>query len=103
MTLDLVTRAARLFTVGFFGRSVNAELAGLLERGVGGVVFFARNVGSPDEVAALCAEIKRVAGRPLTLAVDQEGGLVARLKQGFTPVPPMRALGATGDEGLAFE
>ena len=103
MTPDLVTRAAKLFTVGFFGRSLSSELGTLLERGVGGVVFFARNVGSPEEVARLCANIKRTAGRPLTLAVDQEGGLVARLKQGFTPLPSMRALGATGDEGLAFE
>jgi beta-N-acetylhexosaminidase len=101
--MDLPTRAAQLFTVGFFGRSLSSELAVLLERGVGGVVFFARNVGSPPEVATLCAEIKRAAGRPLTLAVDQEGGLVARLKLGFTPLPSMRALGATGDESLAFE
>lgn len=103
MTTDLATRAAGLFTVGFPGRSVGPELARLLDLGVGGVVFFSRNVGTPEEVFELTSAIRRAAARPLVLAVDQEGGAVARLRQGFTTVPPMRVLGRTADEGLAFE
>jgi beta-N-acetylhexosaminidase len=51
------------------------------------------------------AELKRAAGRPLLVSIDQEGGRVARLRapQGFTELPPMRALGRTGDAALAFE
>lgn len=103
MTSALERQAASLFTVGFYGKSVTEDLTGLLGRGVGGVIFFARNVGTPAEVLELNREIKRVAARPLLLAIDQEGGQVARLKQGFTELPPMRAVGATGSAALARE
>jgi beta-N-acetylhexosaminidase len=101
MSSDLEQQAASLFTVGFHGKSLSHDLADLLSRGVGGVIFFARNVGTPLDVLLLNQEIKRRAGRPLLLAIDQEGGQVARLKAGFTGIPPMRALGATGDPELA--
>ncbi len=103
MRNDLETQAARLFTVGFYGKASTDDLSGLVARGVGGVIFFARNVGSPAEVAETTSSIKRAAGRPLFIALDQEGGQVSRLKQGFTDVPPMRAVGATGSAALARE
>ncbi len=96
---------AGLFAVGFQGTSPSPEVLELVRRGVYGVVLFGRNVVDAEQVAALTAELKRAAGRPLLVSIDQEGGRVARLRapQGFTELPPMRALGATGDEGLAFE
>jgi beta-N-acetylhexosaminidase len=103
MTSELEKQAASLFTVGFYGKSVTDDLKGLIARGVGGVIFFARNVGTPAEVLELNREIKRTAERPLLLAIDQEGGQVARLRAGFTEVPPMRAVGATGSPALARE
>jgi beta-N-acetylhexosaminidase len=103
MVTDLERQAAGLFTVGFYGKTVTGDLEGLLARGVGGVIFFARNVGSADEVLELTRDIKRVADRPLVLAIDQEGGQVARLREGFTEIPPMRAVGATGSPTLARE
>ena len=103
MTSALERQAASLFTVGFYGKSVTEDLTSLIARGVGGVIFFARNVGTPAEVLELNREIKRVAARPLLLAIDQEGGQVARLKQGFTELPPMRAVGATASATLARE
>ncbi|HEY0463943.1 MAG TPA: beta-N-acetylhexosaminidase, partial [Polyangiaceae bacterium] len=103
MTLELETRAARLFTVGFHGKTVSDDLSRLLSRGVGGVIFFSRNVGEPAEVAETTNAIKRHAGRPISLALDQEGGKVARLRRGFSELPPMRALGETGSAALARE
>lgn len=101
MTAAIERQAARLLTVGFAGQEVDADLRRLLARGVGGVILFGRNVAGPEQVAALVAEIKRCASRPLFVGVDQEGGVVARLRQGFTRVPSMRALGAHGDAELA--
>jgi beta-N-acetylhexosaminidase len=101
--LDLSAAAARLFTVGFAGKTLDRELDALLARGVGGVVLFSRNVGAPGEVWELTRDVKRRAERPLLVAVDQEGGGVARLRQGFTRLPPFRALGTHGDAGLARE
>src|SRR5512138_1700220 len=94
---------AGLFCVGFHGKTASPEVLELIRRGVAGVVLFARNVEDAEQVAALVAELKRAAGRPLLVSVDQEGGRVARLRaaQGFTELPPMRALGEAGDEGLA--
>ena len=89
--------------MGFYGKAVTDDLKGLLSRGVGGVIFFARNVGKPAEVLELNRDLKSVAARPLVLAIDQEGGQVARLRDGFTELPTMRAVGATGSATLARE
>ena len=103
MASELETQAARLFTVGFQGKTVSADLSLLLARGVGGVVLFARNVGEPAEVAALTSAIKREAARPIPLSLDQEGGKVARLRRGFSELPAMRTLGETGSAALTRE
>ncbi|MBN9408560.1 MAG: beta-N-acetylhexosaminidase [Burkholderiales bacterium] len=60
---------------------------------VGGVIHFARNWRDREQLAVLNAEIKAV--RPdLLICVDHEGGRVQRFRtDGFTHLPPMRALG----------
>ncbi|HSI34120.1 MAG: beta-N-acetylhexosaminidase [Phycisphaerae bacterium] len=92
-----------MFLVGFDGRSVSPGLRALIELGVAGVILFGRNVASARQVAELCGEIKRLAGHPILICIDQEGGRVRRLREGFTAVPSMRAVGATGDERLAYD
>jgi beta-N-acetylhexosaminidase len=103
MTLDLETQAARLFSVGFHGKVLSDDLSRLLARGVGGVIFFSRNVGQPAELVETTSSIKRQAGRSVVIALDQEGGKVARLRQGFSELPSMRALGETGSATLSRE
>ena len=53
----------------------------------GGVILFSRNYESPEQVAALIADIHALRSPPLLIAVDQEGGTVARLKSPFTEFP----------------
>jgi len=64
---------------------------------VGGVILFARNIDSPGQVWQLTRDLQQealaAAGRPLLIAVDQEGGRVQRLKAPFTIIPPARDLG----------
>ncbi len=60
---------------------------------VGGVILFARNFESRDQVRRLCAEIAELRSPRLLIAVDQEGGRVQRFRDGFTPIPPMAELG----------
>ena len=60
---------------------------------VGGMILFARNWESREQLAALCAEIKTVRD-DLLICVDHEGGRVQRFRtDGFTHLPPMRAFG----------
>jgi beta-N-acetylhexosaminidase len=101
--VSLDTDIANLLCVGFHGKTASPEVLELIRRGVHGVVLFSRNVESAEQVAALVAELKRAAGRPLLVAIDQEGGRVARLRapQGFTELPPMRAVGELGDASVA--
>ena len=60
---------------------------------VGGLIYFGRNWESRAQISALSAEIKSI--RPdILIAVDHEGGRVQRFRtDGFTHLPPMRALG----------
>jgi beta-N-acetylhexosaminidase len=101
---DLDRDVAGLFSVGFQGTSPSAEVLELIRRGAYGVILFARNVVDAEQVAELVAALKWAAGRPLLVSIDQEGGRVARLRapQGFTELPPMRAIGQAGDPALAF-
>ncbi len=96
-------QAAQLLTVGFFETELSDSLKQLIDRGVSGVVLFARNVETPEQVARLIHDIKTYAGRPIFVGLDQEGGLVQRLRSGFTRVPPMRAIGSLKSEEIAFE
>ena len=59
----------------------------------GGIILFARNWESRQQLSELCAEIKGVR-QDLLICVDHEGGRVQRFRtDGFTHLPPMRALG----------
>lgn len=59
----------------------------------GGIILFARNWENRAQLSALCAEIKKIR-KDLLICVDHEGGRVQRFRtDGFTHLPPMRALG----------
>ncbi|WP_095991092.1 beta-N-acetylhexosaminidase [Cystobacter fuscus] len=101
MSNDLYRDCARLFMVGFPGPRIDDDFATLMDDGLFGAILFKRNVGTAQETAALCREIKSRADRPFILSVDQEGGRVARLRgEPFTPLPSMRELGQRQDLAL---
>ena len=60
---------------------------------IGGVILFARNYTSPEQLFALTGEIRRLKTPELLIAVDQEGGRVQRFQEGFTRLPNMEAIG----------
>ncbi len=67
----------------------------------GGVVLFPHNIQSPEQIARLTNDLQTYAQDvgpdvPLLIAVDEEGGRVSRLQDGFTLFPPAVVLGATG-------
>ena len=100
---DIRKHVGQVAIAGFDGLSIPSDLKALArEFDLGGVIFFARNVESPEQVAELSREARSLARElPLWVSVDQEGGRVARLKAPFTLWPPMLTLGRSGDTGLA--
>jgi beta-N-acetylhexosaminidase len=102
MDQTLLRQCARMFMVGYPGPAPDDAFWSLVDEGVFGAVLFKRNIGPPEQTAATLRQIKQRAGRPFILALDQEGGRVARLRgEPFTPLPPMRAIGQLGSEELA--
>ena len=90
----LDTQLAQLLLVGFPGTTAGAVSAGLVDRGIGGLLLFRRNVVSAGQVRALVAALKGRAEIPLEVAVDQEPGTrVARLRGIVRASPSARELG----------
>jgi beta-N-acetylhexosaminidase len=85
------------FMLGFDGESLLSELADYLERGLAGVVIYRRNYSSVGSLRALTSEIRRAAGRPLLIGIDQEGGTRFALPPPFTAWPSAADLGRAGN------
>jgi beta-N-acetylhexosaminidase len=63
----------------------------------GAVILFSRNYENPEQLKTLTEEIERLREPALPVCVDHEGGRVQRFREGFTAIPPMRALGKLWD------
>lgn len=101
--LDLAACAGQVLVVGFPTGSPPPALRELARAGeLGGYILFTRNIGTMAEVKALNAELVADVPKalPLLIAIDQEGGRVARLKAPVLTLPPMSQLAALGDATL---
>jgi beta-N-acetylhexosaminidase len=100
---DLRRSVGQLVIAGFEGHDLPVETRAIArEFDLGGVIYFARNVASPEQVVELSRASRALAREtPLWISVDQEGGRVARLRRPFTEWPPMNTIGRSGDESLA--
>ncbi|REL26347.1 beta-N-acetylhexosaminidase [Thalassotalea euphylliae] len=84
------------------GTSLTAEDKEILAHPlVGGLILFSRNFHSPEQVAALTADIREYAQGDILIAVDQEGGRVQRFKNGFSIIPAMGKLWQQADGAMA--
>jgi len=106
-------KIGQMIMVGFRGLAVgdgDPVARDIRERRIGGVILFdydvpsrtwGRNIASPAQLKALVSSLKKQEGIPLFIAVDQEGGRIARLKEkaGFPPTRTQKRLGAAGDTG----
>jgi beta-N-acetylhexosaminidase len=107
--LTLEEKVGQLFMAHFVGENVNEDAKALIQDvHVGAVIYYnwTNGLTSPSQVQKLSSELQKLAREtrlsiPLFIAADQEGGLVARLTQGFTVFPGNRALGATNNSDLA--
>lgn len=107
----LEARIGQMLMVGFRGMTVDDGhfiVRDIRRHNLGGVILFdydvltgqaLRNIASPGQVEALIASLQAVSPAPLLVAVDQEGGRVARLKEryGFPPTISHGELGRIDD------
>lgn len=103
---NLRARIGDVLIVGFDGREPTADVLERVRGGrAGGIILFDRNVHDADQLRALCAQLQdaRAADHdtPLIIAIDQEGGTVARLRAPWPELPGNMAIGATDDPDLA--
>ena len=90
-----MSAVGRLLWVSLPGPDLTAADREFLERvDPLGVVIFRENVRNAAQVKSLIEDIRSVPGSPRLLAVDQEGGRVARLSDGVPALPAMKILGA---------
>ncbi len=99
---DIRTLAAGVVCVGFDGTQISTQLEQTLRTTpLAGLILFARNVESLEQTRALTDRIREILPSPV-IAIDQEGGRVARLRDKVEELPAMLAVAAAGDADLAY-
>ncbi|WP_027088111.1 beta-N-acetylhexosaminidase [Cohnella panacarvi] len=102
--LSLKEKIGQLFMCGFEGAEPSAEIEALVtEYGIGGIIYFRRNLRDAKQVEALSSKLQELSATPLFIAIDQEGGMVVRLEDGVTVMPGAMAQGAANDPDLTRE
>ncbi|MDD3014222.1 MAG: glycoside hydrolase family 3 protein [Candidatus Gastranaerophilales bacterium] len=101
-SLTLKEKIAQMFIMGFSGSVINDDNINILKvikSGLGGIIFFADNIESHDQIKNLITDLQNAASIPLFTSIDQEGGLVERtinIKERTDYLTPM-ALASTGN------
>ena len=88
--------------IGLPGTELDAETRSLItDVQPGGVIIFGRNVASAEQLRSLLDGVRELVPTPPLFGIDQEGGLVDRLRRIFTPMPSARTIRQHGDLAAA--
>ncbi|MGI9068299.1 MAG: glycoside hydrolase family 3 N-terminal domain-containing protein [Pyrinomonadaceae bacterium] len=100
-SVSLEQQVGQFFFIGLSGTELDAEARALIaEVQPGGIIIFGRNVASAQQLRGLLDGVRELLPNPL-IGVDQEGGLVDRLRKIFTPMPAARSIREHGDLAAA--
>jgi len=101
-SLSLEQQIGQFLFIGLPGTELDQETRDLVsEVQPGGVIIFGRNVAGPEQIRALLDGVRELVATPLLVGIDQEGGLVDRLRRIFTPMPSARTIRQHGDLAAA--
>ncbi|HEX8493243.1 MAG TPA: glycoside hydrolase family 3 N-terminal domain-containing protein [Pyrinomonadaceae bacterium] len=101
-SLPLEQQIGQLFFIGLPGTELDDETRELLEYvKPGGVIIFGRNVGGAEQLRTLLDGIRAMLPVQPLFGIDQEGGLVDRLRRICTPMPAARTIRQHGDLAAA--
>ena len=97
-SLPLEQQAGQFFYIGLPGTELDVETRALIEEvKPGGIIIFGRNVASPQQLRTLIDGVRELLPVEPLVGIDQEGGLVDRLRKIFTPMPAARTIRQHGD------
>ncbi|MBA2524186.1 MAG: glycoside hydrolase family 3 protein, partial [Pyrinomonadaceae bacterium] len=97
-SIPLEQQVGQFFYIGLPGTEVDAETRALIEEvKPGGIIIFGRNVASPQQLRNLVDGVRELLPVEPLVGIDQEGGLVDRLRKIFTPMPAARTIRQHGD------
>src|SRR3569832_311686 len=100
--LPLEQQIGQFLFIGLPGTELDAEARALVEEiKPGGVIIFGRNVAGPEQLRKLLDGVREIVPTPPLFGIDQEGGLVDRLRRIFTPMPSARTIRQHGDLAAA--
>ena len=98
LELPYEQQIGQFFFIGLPGTEVDEETRKLIEEvKPGGVIIFGRNVETAEQLRKLVDDARKLIPTPPLVAIDQEGGLVDRLRPVFPPMPSARAIRQHGD------
>jgi beta-N-acetylhexosaminidase len=98
LSLPFEQQIGQFFFIGLPGTTIDDEARQLIEEiKPGGIILFGRNIQSPEQVRKLLDESRALVPTPPLCGIDQEGGLVDRLREIFPPMPSARAIRQHGD------
>jgi beta-N-acetylhexosaminidase len=101
-SLSLEQQIGQIFFIGLPGMELDAAARSLVEDvSPGGVIIFGRNVGAPEQLRKLLDEVRAISPVEPLFGIDQEGGLVDRLRRICTPMPSARTIRQHGDLAAA--
>src|SRR5438067_2243933 len=97
-SLPFEQQIGQFFFIGLPGAELDTETRELIDEvKPGGIILFGRNVESPEQVRALLDGARAIVPVRPMCGIDQEGGLVDRLREIFPPMPSARAIRQHGD------
>src|SRR5688500_18178338 len=92
-SLPLEQQIGQFFFIGHPGTELDAATRELItEVQPGGIIIFGRNVAEPEQLRSLLDGVRELVDTPPLFGIDQEGGLVDRLRKIFTPMPSARTI-----------
>jgi beta-N-acetylhexosaminidase len=98
LTLPIEKKVGQMFYIGITGTELDEKVSALLnDVSPGGVCLFARNVRVAEQVRKLLDDIKKTSEIMPFLSLDQEGGLVDRLRRISTPMPSASSMRSVED------
>src|SRR5882762_7602744 len=101
-SLSLEQQIGQFFCIGLPSTELDDETRALLDEiKPGGIIIFGRNVASPEQLRRLLDQARELLPIEPLIGVDQEGGLVDRLRRVFTPMPAARVIRQHGDLAAA--